>query len=541
MNANLVYDPDREYGSHPLSYTTSLTVDSTHDGKLSTLVTTCDLVLRLATQHPMRPFPASHIRGRHQIDYIFISKTILPAVQRSGVLSHHSLVRGDHRPYYLDFDASILFADPAYAIEPASFCKLRLRDPRVVKQYSTNLHKLLAEHNVFERVDKLQEAVNNGSWTLECVIEYEAIDKVVTDLMLSAENALSRRISTKYQRSPQLKQAVQCLRYWQLRLRQVRNQPVALNQLAHFQENGAIDPDQLVLTSESEIKKAQHKAYQHLKEMQLRHLELRETYLEGLAEAIVLDGSPHFDSDSVVHIQKERREKQLKNLMSREKTRQMYRKIGRALNKSRGGGLCGIDVPDARAATETSGDPNDPKTWKGPWRSVTNPVEIAELVCKINSSQYHQAHHTPYGSGPIAERFGRRGDTPASVDLLRGTISPDFPPNIMAETLRVLRTLAVPAPQCQGNAVVSEEEFVSSYRVAQESTSSSPSGRHIGHYKAVVKDQLLIQLHSRMMSLPFQAGFAPQCWTKIVDIMLEKEENNPRCHRLRILALFEVI
>jgi hypothetical protein len=42
-----------------------------------------------------------------------------------------------------------------------------------------------------------------------------------------------------------------------------------------------------------------------------------------------------------------------------------------------------------------------------------------------------------------------------------------------------------------------------------------------------------------MMSFPFQAGFAPQHWTKVADIMLENEKNNPRCHRLRILALFE--
>jgi hypothetical protein len=148
MDANTVYDPDQDHVSHPLSYTASITVDSTHDGKLSTLVTTCDLCLPLATHHPTWPFPASHIRGRHQIDYMFVSKSIVPAVQRSGVLSHHSLVRGDHRPYYLDLDAAILFADPAYAIVPASFRKLRLREPRVVMQYGTNLHKLLAEHNI---------------------------------------------------------------------------------------------------------------------------------------------------------------------------------------------------------------------------------------------------------------------------------------------------------------------------------------------------------------------------------------------------------
>jgi hypothetical protein len=42
-----------------------------------------------------------------------------------------------------------------------------------------------------------------------------------------------------------------------------------------------------------------------------------------------------------------------------------------------------------------------------------------------------------------------------------------------------------------------------------------------------------------MMSIPFKMGFALNRWTKITEIMLEKEPKNPRCHRLRILALFE--
>jgi hypothetical protein len=41
------------------------------------------------------------------------------------------------------------------------------------------------------------------------------------------------------------------------------------------------------------------------------------------------------------------------------------------------------------------------------------------------------------------------------------------------------------------------------------------------------------------MSLPFQAGFTPQQRTKVTDSMLENEPNSPRCHLLRILALFE--
>jgi hypothetical protein len=216
----------------------------------------------------------------------------------------------------------------------------------------------------------------------------------------------------------------------------------------------------------------------------------------------------------------------------------MFKKISKVLNKSATKGLTRIDIPDSRGATDTSGDPNNPKTRKGPWRSVTNPSDIAKAVCKVNIEQYHQAHITPFGSGPLATLIGRRGDTPASVDLLRGTI-PELLNPLMPETMRILQTLATQYPAATGTAVITPEEFVSTYRVADENTSSSPSGRHIGHYKAILDDPLLVQLHSRMMSLPFQAGFAPERWTKVTDIMLEKEPNNPRCHRLCILALFE--
>jgi hypothetical protein len=109
----------------------------------------------------------------------------------------------------------------------------------------------------------------------------------------------------------------------------------------------------------------------------------------------------------------------------------------------------------------------------------------------------------------------------------------------MPETMRILQTLATQYPAATGTVVITPEEFVSMYRVADENTSSSPSWRHIGLYKAILDDPLLVKLHSCMMSLPFQAGFAPERWTKVTDIMLEKEPNNPRCHRLCILALFE--
>ena len=540
MDANSVYDPDQEALQHPLSYhKEKLTTSSTHNGKLATLVSTCQLSLPLAIQHETRPFPASHVAGKNQIDYIFVSKALLPAVQRSGVLSHHSLTRGDHRPYYIDLDAALLFSDPAYQIAPATVRQLQLRDPRKVSKYISTLHELLHQHNVFPRLEALQSTLEHSQWTTASTAEYEALDTVITESMLTAEKTISRRLTTTYQWSPPLKKAVYCLRYWHLRLRQVRGQPVSASQLHLFQREADISPQDQALAVESDVKKAQHQAYSALKELQKRHQELRDTYLENLAEAIVLNRTPQLAESGLEHLLKDKSAKQLKQLISREKMRKMYRKLGRLLNKSKGSGLSRIDIPDAAAVTATSGDPNCPKTWKGPWKSVTNPREIAQEVCKINSAQYHQAHTTPFGSGPLADMIGRRGDTPTSQELLRGTLPPEMPPSLLPETLRVLHSLAQPVPQLGGSAVLTPAEFKATYSVASEQTSSSPSGRHIGHYKAVLQDPQLVQLHSQMMSIPFQVGFAPDRWTKVTDIMLEKEPGNPRCHRLRILALFE--
>ncbi len=86
MDANTVYDPDQIAHQQPLKYWNgSLTVSSEHDGKLATLVSTCNLCLTLAHQHETRPFPASHIMGKNHIDSILVSDPLLPAVQLSSL------------------------------------------------------------------------------------------------------------------------------------------------------------------------------------------------------------------------------------------------------------------------------------------------------------------------------------------------------------------------------------------------------------------------------------------------------------------------
>ncbi len=245
------------------------------------------------------------------------------------------------------------------------------------------------------------------------------------------------------------------------------------------------------------------------------HRQLRESYLEGLAEAIVLHQSPTLHRAEAIYIREEQKTKQLKNLIKREKYRRMYRKIGHTLAPNLSKGLNRVDIPDKNAKGENLGRHDDPKAWKGPWVSITRPEEIAKHVSDMNIKQYNRAYATPFGSGPLAEVIGRNGDTPATAELLDGTLPTTILADLMPETIRLLQTLATPKLKMEVKIKVeiTEEEFISTFRVVREDTSSSPTGHHVGHYKAILKDPALVQVHTTMMSIPFQAGFAPQRWT----------------------------
>jgi len=168
MDANDTYDPDAGGISHSVSYTPDRpTISPAHPGKLSTLIATCGLRDPLAIQHTTRPFPASHIRGSKRIDFLLVTPRLVLAVLHSGSLAFHSMFHSDHRAYYLDFDAFLLFADPACEITPPAYRRLQLSDPRLKNQYRDALHNQLQYHKIYDKVQSLQDVSDSGDWSAD--------------------------------------------------------------------------------------------------------------------------------------------------------------------------------------------------------------------------------------------------------------------------------------------------------------------------------------------------------------------------------------
>jgi hypothetical protein len=126
--------------------------------------------------------------------------------------------------------------------------------------------------------------------------------------------------------------------------------------------------------------------------------------LEKLAVAIVLHKSPQLeDPDKEVQLRQQTHEA-VHQIIKKERKQAMYHAIGAHL-KPVGDYSTGImrivPVPPSGIDSATI----DPKTWKGPWRSVTNPEEIGFYICQINRRQYNQVEKTHFGSGALANEL----------------------------------------------------------------------------------------------------------------------------------------
>ena len=175
------------------------------------------------------------------------------------------------------------------------------------------------------------------------------------------------------------------------------------------------------------------------------------------------------------------------------------------------------------------------------WETVVDRTAIDRHLLQYNRDSFRAASSSPCGHGVIHDALTFSSLSEESEALLAGTI-PDEWCGSDNHLRQFLASFAIPSNVKSNEEIptsISHDDIIYGFQGWKETTSTSPSGRHLGHYKALIQHPILLQCFAQFMNLVVSRGIAIPRWCQATNVMIEKDAGLPRIHRLRIIHLFE--
>jgi hypothetical protein len=184
---------------------------------------------------------------------------------------------------------------------------------------------------------------------------------------------------------------------------------------------------------------------------------------------------------------------------------------------------------------------------------VTEKDQVEAHLLARNNSHYRQANHTPFANTARGRRIGFNGTNAKSQTILDGTYQDEGPDAaaLSVESEAYIAALAHPQKHLPREDRDSIDTTITATDLAQgfskwvEKTSTSPSGRHLGHYRTFLYNKNddgqypFFEILANMLNTALQSGQPPERWLKASSVCLEKEAGNPRTDKIRIIHLYE--
>jgi hypothetical protein len=168
----------------------------------------------------------------------------------------------------------------------------------------------------------------------------------------------------------------------------------------------------------------------------------------------------------------------------------------------------------------------------------TKKQEVERKIQKRNPKHFNQPAGSPFTIHPLSE-VGVTSTKFKTTHLADGT-EVQMPVDTFLETETVLDLLKRPLPGAEKSNISSRitmMDFIGAIKAWKERTSTSPSGRHLGHYKLLVETYedktgsetiqaaagQILKLMVDIMDLASDKGFILDRWTKVVNVMIYKK------------------
>jgi hypothetical protein len=186
----------------------------------------------------------------------------------------------------------------------------------------------------------------------------------------------------------------------------------------------------------------------------------------------------------------------------------------------------------------------DPKSCTE-WLTVDAPEEITAYLLERNRKHFSQALGTPFTVPPLNVQVDFGASTASCELMLEGAYDSQLLDDLTLLLTNHFRSLT------ERNVLpstITPVAMMDKYKFWPESTTTSPSGRHLGHYRALLPNlkldtkkkhplldaqrESLVAIHHSLTAFALAHCHSFQRWKKVVNVMLEKEPGNPKIHRL---------
>jgi hypothetical protein len=147
---------------------------------------------------------------------------------------------------------------------------------------------------------------------------------------------------------------------------------------------------------------------------------------------------------------------------------------------------------------------------------------------------------------------GHYGETETGQSIIQGELQPVLENAQFPETQVVLNLLQPFDPLAEPvSAHVTKADFKNFFKKWKEATSTSPSEKHLGHYKALLspaildnqllvnKAERIIDAHVHLLNAATSYGCPFERWKFIVSVMIEKNAGDYQLNKLWTIHLFE--
>jgi hypothetical protein len=253
-----------------------------------------------------------------------------------------------------------------------------------------------------------------------------------------------------------------------------------------------------------------------IKQYKRKHINKRETCLEGLAKALAEEAETNSDID-VKRIQ------YLRILRQREHQRYSARLIRQATSADKL-----FQAMDHIAFIAADGS-----------RVTTYNKDIIEdKLLEENIRRFNQADGSPFLTDPLVRLVGKYGEDHNVQSILENRVQL---PAMDTDRYTPLLVQEMRAPDNYRSKEVdlSLDNFVSGWCKAKEHTASGKSGLHFGHFIAACTHAELSKIEQQMANFPLKSGYSPRRWQQGIEVMLLKQANNFSIDKLRAILLFE--